>query len=79
MNAGAVVEQLFAACRSAGVDPEVIFAHYDEADVRSYGEALERGWIDPADLPKWMASTARTIRDGRCLCLPCRTDTEVQP
>ncbi len=72
MNAGEVVEQLFAACRSAGVDPGIVFAHYADADVRSYGEALERGWIDPADLPKWMASTERTILEGRCLCGKCK-------
>lgn len=71
MNASEVVEQLFAACRSAGVDPGIVFAHYGDADVRSYGEALERGWIDSADLPKWMESTAATIRDGRCLCGTC--------
>lgn len=62
---------LLRACRTAGVDPETIFAHFDDADVRSYGEALERGWIDPADLPKWMESTAATIRDRRCLCRAC--------
>lgn len=76
MNAGEVVEQLFAACRSAGVDPGIVFEHFADADVRSYGEALERGWIDPADLPKWMASTAATIRDGRCLCRHCLAATK---
>lgn len=72
MNAGEGVEQLFAACRSAGVDPGIVFEHFADADVRSYGEALERGWIDPADLPKWMASTERTILEGRCLCGKCK-------
>ncbi len=67
-----VVRQLFNACRSAGVDPGIVFEHFADADVRSYGEALERGWIDPADLPKWMASAERTVLEGRCLCGKCK-------
>lgn len=65
------VRRLFNACRVAGVDPDLIFRHFADADVRSYGEALERGWIDPASLPRWMSSTERTIREGRCLCPAC--------
>lgn len=72
MNAGEVVEQLFAACRAAGVDPEVIFAHYDAADIRAYRAALADGAVKHADLPAWMASTARTIRERRCLCRACK-------
>lgn len=72
MTAGQTIEKLFNACRSAGVDPGIVFEHFADADVRSYGEALERGWIDPADLPKWMASTERTIREKRCLCRKCK-------
>lgn len=71
MTPDQTVERLFTACRSAGVDPEPLFAHFADADVRAYGEALERGWIDPADLPKWMASTGETIASGRCLCRKC--------
>lgn len=71
MTAGEVVEQLFAACRSAGVDPGIVFEHFDRADIAAYREALERGWIDPAALPRWMDSTAATIASGRCLCRAC--------
>lgn len=76
MNAGEVVEQLFAACRSAGVDPGIVFAHFDEADIAAYRAALRDGSVKAADLPRWMASTARTIRDGRCLCRACLADTK---
>lgn len=62
---------LLDACRSAGVDPELIFEHYDEADLIAYRAALRDGSIRAADLPRWMASTARTIRDRRCLCRAC--------
>lgn len=65
------VRRLFNACRVAGVDPDLIFRHFADADVRSYGEALERGWIDPASLPRWMSCTAATIASGRCLCRTC--------
>lgn len=74
------IQLLRTACQSAGVDPEVIFAHYDEADLRAYAAALRDGSVKHADLPKWMAGTARTIADGRCLCRACLADTkEVQP
>lgn len=62
---------LVAACRTAGVDPTLIFEHYNAADVESYGAALD-DWLDPADLHLWMASTSQTIREGRCLCRGCR-------
>lgn len=65
-------ERLLSACQQAGVDPEVIFAHYDEADLCAYREALRDGSVKAADLPKWMESTAATIRDGRCLCRACK-------
>lgn len=69
------VQFLRAACIQAGVDAELIFTHWDEADVRAYRTALRDGAIKAADLPRWMESTARTIRDGRCLCRACRADT----
>ena len=71
MNAGEVVEQLFAACRAANADPEAIFQHFDEADIDAYGQALEQGWIPAASLPRWMSCTAATIASGRCLCRAC--------
>lgn len=63
---------LLDACRSAGVDPELIFEHYDEADLIAYRAALRDGSIRAADLPAWMASTERTILEGRCLCGKCK-------
>lgn len=72
MTAGQTIEKLFNACRVAGVDAEKVFQHCDTDDIDAYGEALERGWIDPADLPRWMASTERTILEGRCLCRKCK-------
>jgi hypothetical protein len=65
------VRRLFAACRVGGVDAEKVFQHYDTDDIDSYREALERGWIDSTNLPKWMRSTAATIASGRCLCRTC--------
>ncbi len=62
---------LLSACLQAGVDPEPIFAHFDEADLRAYAVALANGSVRHSDLPAWMESTARTIRDGRCLCGRC--------
>ena len=71
MTAGQTIEKLFNACRVAGVDPDLIFQHYDDADIREYGRAMGEGWIPEDDLPRWMASTERTIREGRCLCWTC--------
>ena len=72
MTAGQTIEKLFNACRVGGVDAELLFEHFDRADIATYREALERGWIDSTDLPKWMASTERTIREKRCLCRKCK-------
>lgn len=69
------VELLRAACIQAGVDPENVFNHYDRRDIEAYAAALRDGAVKHADLPKWMESTARTIRDGRCLCRACLADT----
>jgi len=69
------VQLLRAACTQAGADAELIFAHWNEADVRAYRDALADGSVKAADLPRWMASTARTIRDRRCLCRACSADT----
>lgn len=64
---------LVAACRDAGVDAQLIFGHWGERDLEAYREALAApDGIRAADLPKWMASTARTIAEGRCLCAPCK-------
>lgn len=62
---------LWNACQQAGVDPELIFDHYDTADIRAYRDALADGSVRHEDLPRWMESTAATIRDGRCLCGTC--------
>ncbi len=72
MTPDQTVERLFTACRSAGVDPDIVFAHYDDADVQAYGEALGAGWIPLDQLHLWMTSTARTIAEGRCLCRTCK-------
>lgn len=72
MTAGQTIEKLFNACRIAGVDPDLIFQHFDDADIREYGRALGENWIPAADLPRWMASTERTILEGRCLCGKCK-------
>jgi len=69
------VQLLRAACMHAGADAELIFAHWNEADIEAYAAALADGSIRAADLPRWIASTARTIADGRCLCRACRADT----
>lgn len=71
MTADRTIEKLFAACRVAGVDPEAIFQHFDEADIDAYGQALAEGWIPAASLPRWMSCTAATIASGRCLCRTC--------
>ena len=71
MNESEVSKLLWAACQQAGVDPEVIFEHFDEADLIAYRAALRDGSVKHADLPRWMASTRATIRDGRCLCGTC--------
>ncbi len=63
---------LWAACVKAGVNPEVVFAHYDDRDLEAYREALEAGHIPLGELPTWMFSTARTIAEGRCLCRTCK-------
>jgi len=75
MSLDEVSKLLWTACRAAGVDPETIFEHFGEADIRAYAEALADGSIRAADLPRWIASTARTIADGRCLCRACLADT----
>lgn len=69
------IQLLRTACMQAGVDAELIFTHYDAADIAAYAAALRDGSVKHADLPAWMASTARTIRDGRCLCRACSADT----
>lgn len=69
------VQLLRAACIQAGVDAELIFTHYAAADIAAYAAALADGSVRREDLPRWMASTARTIRDGRCLCRACLADT----
>lgn len=67
---------LLDACAAAGVDAEEIFRHFDEADIRAYGEVIgQPDGIALDDLWRWMASTARTIRDRRCLCRACSADT----
>ena len=71
MNESEVSKLLWAACIQAGVDPELIFEHYDEADLRAYAEAIADGSVRREDLHRWMASTAATIADGRCLCGTC--------
>lgn len=71
MTAGQTIEKLFNACRIAGVDPDLIFQHFDDADIREYGRAMGEGWIPAASLPRWMDSTAATIASGRCLCRAC--------
>ncbi len=75
MSLDEVSKLLWAACRAAGVDPQVVFAHYDERDIAAYAAALRDGSVKHADLPKWMESTARTIADGRCLCRACLAAT----
>lgn len=75
MSLDEVSKLLWAACRAAGVDPHVVFAHYGEADLRAYAAALRDGAVKAADLPRWMASTRATIADGRCLCRACSADT----
>ena len=76
MRMDEVSKLLWAACRAAGVDPQVVFAHWNEADVRAYAEALADGAVKHADLPAWMASTRATIADGRCLCRACLAATK---
>lgn len=62
-----------AACRTAGVDPTLIFEHYNAADIQAYAEAIgQPGGIALEQLPRWMASTAATIRENRCLCQGCK-------
>lgn len=64
---------LWAACVKAGVDPALIFEHYNAADIQAYAEAIgQPGGIPAGDLHLWMFSTARTIADGRCLCESCK-------
>ena len=73
MTNNETVKALVHACRVAGVDAETIFAHFDEADIREYASHLSApGGIAPEQLPRWMASTAATIADGRCLCRACK-------
>jgi len=69
------IHLLRAACMQAGVDAELIFNHYDAADIEAYAAALADGSVRSEDLHLWMRSTARTIRDGRCLCRACLADT----
>lgn len=76
MTLDEVSKLLWTACMQAGVDAELIFAHWNEADIAAYAEALRDGSVKAADLPRWMASTARTIADGRCLCRACLADTK---
>lgn len=66
------VQLLRDACIQAGVDPETVFNHYDRRDIEAYRAALADGSVKHADLPKWMASTERTILEGRCLCGKCK-------
>ena len=75
MTPDQTVERLFTACRSAGVDPDIVFEHFDEQDITAYAEALAEGWIPADHLPRWMASTAQTIREKRCLCRKCKAVT----
>lgn len=64
---------LLDACAAAGVDAEEIFRHFDEADIRAYGEVIgQPDGIALDDLWRWMASTAVTIRADRCLCGTCK-------
>jgi len=70
------IQLLRAACAQAGVDPENVFNHYDRRDIEAYAAALRDGSVKHADLPAWMASTARTIADGRCLCRACLAATK---
>lgn len=72
MSIRETAELLLDACTRAGVDAELIFEHFDEADLIAYRAALADGSVRHEDLPRWMASTARTIRDGRCLCRACK-------
>lgn len=62
-----IAAALAAACREAGVDPAVVFAHLDPADIAAY----ERYIGDP-NLPTYMLITLRTIQRGRCTCSRCR-------
>lgn len=75
MTLDEVSKLLWAACIQAGVDPQVVFAHYGEADLRAYASGLADGSVRREDLHLWMASTARTIADGRCLCRACLAHT----
>jgi len=75
MTLDEVSKLLWTACMQAGVDAELIFAHWNEADIAAYAEALRDGAVKTADLPRWMASTRATIADGRCLCPACLADT----
>lgn len=72
MTPSEVSKMLWNACQQAGVDPEVIFAHYDAADIEAYRDALADGSVRHEDLPRWMESTAATIRERRCLCRACK-------
>ena len=68
-------KMLWRACEAAGVSAEQIFSHWNEADIDAYAEALAEGWIPADHLPRWMASTAQTIREKRCLCRKCKAVT----
>lgn len=71
MTGAEAVAALVAACREAGADVPTIFAHFDDADVQAYAEALA-SWLPLDQLHLWMRSTARTIAEGRCLCQGCK-------
>lgn len=74
MGVAETAAALVHACRVAGVDPVEVFQHFDAADLEAYREALAApDGIKAADLPRWMASTAATIRENRCLCEGCKT------
>jgi len=66
---------LWSACVKVGVDPVEVFQHWDARDIAEYGEHLSApDGIKAADLSRWMASTAATIRENRCLCARCKID-----
>lgn len=70
MTGAEAVAALVAACREAGADVPTIFAHFDDADVQAYADALA-SWLSLDQLHLWMRSTAATIAEGRCLCRAC--------
>ena len=69
-----VIDGLIAACTDAGVDPEVAFAHLDDADVVEYGAALSDGTLPADRLPGFMRSLSASIAAGRCLCSRCKAE-----